>query len=193
MKPSMNIKHAVSLYIRGKRQRALGEIDWFRQQSSLKSAIENAALAINSESKRYSHQRRLKKEALKRARQALLMNSKAIAKSKSFDDLFSLLEAILGPISGIGELYVYDTCLRIGAKLNRLPTKVYLHAGTRVGAAALGFDGKAKTIDVSALPSEFQQLEPYEIEDVLCIFKADLKPVGAKYIKDKVTRRSWCD
>ena len=33
---------------------------------------------------------------------------------------------------------------RIGAKINLFPTKVYLHAGTRRGARALGLDDRAK-------------------------------------------------
>ena len=99
---------------------------------------------------------------------------------------------MLEPISGAGELYVYDTSLRIGAKSNLLPTKVYLHAGTRVGARALGLDGQAKTLEVSMLPPEFRQLEPHEIEDVLCIFKVDLKAAGTKRPEGNIIKRSWC-
>ena len=52
-----------------------------------------------------------------------------------------------------------------------MPEKVYLHADTRAGAKALGISGKEKSIEPNRLPAEFQELEPYEIEDVLCIFK----------------------
>jgi len=155
-------------------------------------AIEQAALATNSQGKRYSHQYRLKKTALEEARRILLMNSKAIAQSKSFDDLFSLVETKVGGITGIGELYTYDTSLRVGAKLGLLPTRVYLHAGTRKGARALGFKGRSRTLEVSELPSELRQLEPHEIEDVFCIFADDLKAVGVEYTKAEVIRRSWC-
>jgi hypothetical protein len=157
----------------------------------LKSAIEYAALAINSKGKRYSHQCRLKKAALEKAQQALLMNSEAIGQAKSFDDLFSLVETIVEPIEGLAELYVYDTSLRIGARLHLLPNRVYLHRGTRDGAQALGFDGRAKVLEMSEIPLELRQLEPHEIEDVLCIFKADLEPIE-RYTKVKLTERSWC-
>jgi hypothetical protein len=43
---------------------------------------------------------------------------------------------------------MYDTALRIGAKLKLFPTKVYLHAGTRLGARALGLDDSAATLKV---------------------------------------------
>ena len=188
----MNLKAVTRLYTREIRPRAQAELAWFGQQPTLESAIQYAALAINSKGRRYSHQRRLKKAALEKAQQALLMNSEAIAQAKSFDDLFSLVGTILGPIGGIGELYVYDTSLRIGARLHLLPKKVYLHRGTRLGARALGFDGRAKALEVSEMPLELRQLEPHEIEDLLCIFKADLKAVGVKYAKDEVTKHSWC-
>ena len=62
-----------------------------------------------------------------------------------------LIRAAVEPIPGIGELYVYDTSFRIGAKLNLFPTKVYLHAGTRRGVRALGLDHSADTLKVSAV------------------------------------------
>ena len=130
-----------------------------------------AALAINSRGKRYSHQRRLSRSVLERACTLLLANESKLTQCKDFDQLHSFLEALLAPIKGIGALYVYDTALRIGAKLGLLPSKVYLHAGTRVGARALGLDSKAKAIEILQLPEELQQLAPYEIEDALCIFK----------------------
>lgn len=181
-------KAIVRLYVSDIRPKTRSELDWFRHQSSLKAAIVNAATATNSQNKRYSHQRRLKKSNLEMARLQLLSNIDSIKKCKSFDSLFSLLEGMLLPISGLGELYVYDTALRIGAKLGCLPQKVYLHAGTRVGAKALGFSGKDKTLEMSELPRGFHDLEPHELEDVLCIFKDEF--AGKPATKRK---RSWCE
>jgi len=189
----VSLKAIARSYIHKIRPKAKAELGWFRQQPTLSAAIEYAALATNSRGKRYSHQRRLRKATLEKARHVLLHNSKAIAQSRSFDDLFALIDKMLGPISGIGELYVYDTSLRVGAKLGLLPEKVYLHAGTRVGAQTLGADHKAKTLEVSALPLEFRQLEPHEIEDVLCIFKGDLKTAGADWPAVNLVKRSWCN
>ena len=104
----------VRTYIRKIRPLAQAEIDWFIQQPSLDAAIEKAALAVNSRGKRYSHQRRLKMAALKRALGALLDKSGAIRKARDFDELFNLVGAAVTSITGIGELYVYDTSLRIG-------------------------------------------------------------------------------
>jgi hypothetical protein len=98
----------------------------------------------------------------------------------------------LKPVDGIGELYIYDTALRIGAKLNLLPSRIYLHAGARVGARALGFAGRLKYIELRDLPKEFQKLEPHEIEDVLCIFKDKLKQMEFDISDEEIVRRSWC-
>jgi hypothetical protein len=77
-------------------------------------------------------------------------------------------------IRGLGHLYTYDTALRIGAKLDLLPEKVYLHAGTRKGAKALGLDWKARALEVASIPDELHELEPREIEDFLCIYEEKL-------------------
>jgi hypothetical protein len=48
---------------------------------------------------------------------------------------------------------VYDIAHRIGAFLRKAPALVYLHRGTKEGAAILGFKGK--TIDPKLLPPAF--------------------------------------
>lgn len=189
----MKLKAIVRIYIRRVRPRAEAEVDWFRQQPSIGRAIEIAALAVNRHGKRYSHQRRLKKATLEQALCVLSDETRAMMLARSFDDLFRLIDSVLKPIPGIGELYVYDTSLRIGAKLNLLPSKVYLHAGTRLGARALGLNGSAATIEVPALPHAFGALRPHEIEDVLCIFKDEFKTTRAKRIARDLVKGSWCD
>jgi hypothetical protein len=148
---------------------------------------------VNSRGKRYSHQRRLKRAALKQALRTLLNESGDIEQARDFDDLFRIIKAAVVPIAGIGELYVYDTSLRIGAKLNLFPTIVYLHTGTRIGAQALGLNDSAGTLKVSALPREFRTLQPHELEDVLCIFKDELKTAASRPIVRDIMKRSWCN
>jgi hypothetical protein len=179
-------------YISRIRPRANDELDWFRRQPALRAAIDKAGLAVNSRGKRYSHQRRLSKEVLQQARELLLANTEQIARCKAFDQLFAMLEDLLLPVRGLGELYVYDTALRLGATLGRMPTKVYLHAGTRAGAKAIGFSGKEKALEVSQLPDWLRQLEPYEIEDVLCIFKDRLAETETSQTEEP-HGPSWCD
>ena len=187
----MTLDIIVRTYIRRIRPRAQAEIDWFAHQPSLQAAISNAARAVNSRGNRYSHQRRLRKVALERALDVLSKEAGAIERAHDFDELFALIDPALEPIPGLGELYVYDTSLRIGAKLNLFPDKVYLHAGTRLGARALGLRAAA-TLDVSQLPKEFRSLRPHEIEDVLCIFKDELTALRASPVPQDIVHRSWC-
>lgn len=187
MKPEVIVR----TYIREIRPHAQGEIDWFAEQPSLTDAIEKAALAKNSRGKRYSHQCRVKKVALKRALDILLDKEKALKTAQDFDELFKLVNGAVSSIPGIGELYIYDTSLRIGAKLNLFPKTIYLHAGTRAGARALGLNDRATTLNVSALPKQFRALAPYELEDVLCIFKRQLSALTAVNARD-IAKRSWC-
>jgi hypothetical protein len=187
---STRLNAIVHTYLRRIRPRAQSELDWFAHQPSLHAAIRTAALAVNSCGKRYSHQRRRTKLALERARGALSKRARAMEKADDFSELFDLIDATLEPIPGLGELYVYDTALRIGAKLNLFPDKVYLHAGTRIGARALGLRAAA-TLDMSELPREFRALKPHEIEDVLCIFKDEFAPSRRIPVPADAVRRSW--
>jgi hypothetical protein len=188
----MNLKAIARAYICKIRPRAQAEIDWFAQQPSLDAAIEKAPLAVNRKGKRYSHQRRLKKASLKAALRSLLDASGAMQQASDFDELFKLIGTAVEPIPGIGELYVYDTALRIGATLNLFPARIYLHAGTRIGARALGLNDSTATLEVSSLPKVLRTLEPHEIEDVLCIFKDKLKSASSAPLTGHIGKRSWC-
>jgi hypothetical protein len=185
----MNLQAIVRTYVTKIRPSSQAELKWF-EQLTLREAIQTAALATNSRGKRYSHQRRIIKVALEEAKHILLSNEGFLSNCITFDELFLAIDTLLRPVYGLGELYIYDTTLRIGANLGLLPAKVYLHAGTRVGAEAIGFTSDLATIEISNLPKEFQQLEAYEIEDVLCIYK---KQLTASETEDLEFDSSWCE
>jgi len=186
----MRLKAIVRAYIKEIRPLAQDELDWFRSQLNLSEAVKYAGLAINRKGKRYHHQRRIPRGVLTQAEKILFANLEVIKQCSQFDELFDLIDVLLEPVDGIGELYVYDTVLRIGAKLNLSPVKIYLHGGTRQGARALGFDGKLKYIEPHDMPIEFQELEPREIEDVLCIFKSNLKRMKFVLTDEEIRCRS---
>lgn len=109
----------------------------------------------------------------------MLRIAPALSAADSFDELFDIVSTAIELIDGIGELAVYDTALRIGARFDLQPTKVYLHAGTRTGARVLGLQHTRAYIDVAELPVELQVLSASEAEDALCIYKHELtKPTG---------------
>jgi hypothetical protein len=157
-------------------ERGEKELHWFAIQKTLEEAVRLAALAETPGHKRFSHQRRIPRSALEESRRCLLRCLPALAKARNFEELFELVSACLNPIPGIGELTIYDTAQRIGAKLHLAPEMVYLHAGTRIGAKRLGFDGNRPSIKLSELPAPLSKLEAREVEDILCIYKENFDP-----------------
>lgn len=160
----------IKTYVRKRRQIELDELDFFQSIPTLIEAITKAGMAVDRRGKRQVHQQRLKKATLEKSRNALIQIQRRIRDAKNFDGLHTAIEQTVLPLYGIGELYVYDTALRIGAHLEKLPTKVYLHAGTRTGARRLGYRGRGP-IELSELPKEFQSLPAHQVEDILCIYK----------------------
>jgi hypothetical protein len=102
-----------------------------------------------------------------------------IASCRSFDELHAVVEEWTRDVPKIGDLAVYDIAHRIGAYLGLEPTLVYLHCGTRVGARALGLSAR-DTLHPDALPREFRQLSPAEIEDCLCIYKDEIARISGQ-------------
>ena len=148
------------------------QLDWFRRQPSLDAAVIIAARAIDRRGKRFRHQTRIKRAALAEAERLLLENFDALRDSRSFHELWLHIKHALAHVAGLGELYIYDTALRIGAYRKLSPDRVYLHAGTRTGAKRFGFNiNDREWLDVSTFPSPLSDLPPNEIEDILCIYK----------------------
>jgi hypothetical protein len=153
------------------RRPAAKELRHFRMLRTDQEAISKAALAQLPTGKRHPHQYRIPLAALQESERRLLGNLPVLRQAKSFDHLFELVAAIIQPIRGIGELAVYDTAVRVGARFECEPTKVYLHAGTRLGAKALGLVWRNATLELTELPVELRTLTARELEDLLCIYK----------------------
>lgn len=167
------VEEIVSAYCKNCQRGAKAEQEYYANISTFSEAIERAARAERPDGKRHDHQRRLSKSSLESARKELL--KAPIRSCKTFADLHSLIEHTIRPISGIGELMVYDAALRIGARIGVEPEVVYLHAGARTGAKAMGLNTRRGCINLSELPDAMSKLKPREIEDCLCIFKDNLR------------------
>jgi hypothetical protein len=140
-----------------------------------------AALAQLPNGKRHPHQRRVPRESLEESRRRLIQNLPSLKRVPTFDELFQLIDTLIRPISKVGELTVYDTSLRIGARLGLEPAKVYLHAGTRQGARALGLSDRPRreALEMAELPAPLQRLTAREVEDLLCIYKGRMRGAPA--------------
>jgi hypothetical protein len=82
--------------------------------------------------------------------------------------------------NGLGSLYAYDTARRLGAKLGVEPQRVYLHAGTRKGAKALGLDYRQASLPVNDFPEPLRVLPADMLESFLCIYKDRLTPFAVR-------------
>jgi hypothetical protein len=173
----MQVDEIVTAYILNFRQSASDEMRYFAIQRSLTTAIHKAARCLLPSGKRHPHQRRIPKALLEQAERHLQATAKDLERATDFTDLYHIVELEIGSIPGIGPLTVYDISHRLGAFLRKAPDLVYLHAGTKRGAAVLGLSGAA--IHPGQLPAVFSRLTAAEIEDCLCIYKEHLRKSSA--------------
>jgi hypothetical protein len=138
----------------------------------IEAAISKAALARDDSGNLFSHQWHFfnHPEIPPKAESILLASVNELLACKDFDALHALVKSKL-QIPFAGELYWYDTAFRIGISMGIFPTKVYLHAGTKAGAMALGIYKGNGILKMSDLPAELQKMKPHQVEDFLCIKK----------------------
>jgi hypothetical protein len=161
-------------------ERETEETTAFTSMPSIEYAIERAGMAENDEGKRYSHQYRLKRTNMANATAILRHRAADLRLCESFDELHDMVRTITDSVSGLGPLYTYDTARRLGAKLGIEPKRVYLHAGTRAGAKALGLDYRRPYLPVTDFPEPLRTLSADMIESFLCIYKDKLAKFAAR-------------
>jgi hypothetical protein len=140
MKSVYHLDAIVRKYQRDNLAKAGRELDAFRAMT-FDDAVSHAGLAERFDPRRnrwlrYDHQKRIPRASLEMVRKRL--RKAPLKRCSTFDELLSVVDEATRQIPKIGELMVYDTALRIGANLGVEPDRVYLHAGTRVGARKLG-------------------------------------------------------
>jgi hypothetical protein len=172
------IQDVVDDYVSNRRSKCIKELHYYRNQPSLIKAIEVAALAKTHDGKKHDHQCRIPVGVLKQAQIVLVSIADELRACKTFSELYDRVALEIGKIKGIGKLTIYDTAHRIGAYLGLEPEFVYVHAGVKKGAKALGFKGRSIILK-EELPKEFDKLKPYEIEDCLCIYADNLEQIYA--------------
>jgi hypothetical protein len=176
---SRTLREVVTYYRRDHRA-ALMELEFYRRCRSFEDAVRAAALSTNGNGK-HPYQWRIPLGLLRRAAARLSRATSALKRSPDFDEVIRIVDKEAGSIRGIGDLAVYDFALRIGARLRRLPERVYLHAGTREGAKALGLNVRGRaSVEMQELPRTLRRLKAWEAEDVLCIFKDEFPKVFAR-------------
>lgn len=174
----MTLNAIVDHYIRHCRAQARAEMRFFEIQRSAFQAIRKAALCLLPSGKRHPHQRRIPKALLELAETRLQAAGEHLAAARDFELLHEIVKREIGSVRGIGALMVYDISHRIGVHFGKTPARVYLHAGTKKGAAVFGLSGDS--VDPRNLPAPFSRLTAAEIEDCLCIYKDELLRIGIR-------------
>lgn len=139
---------------------------------SIEEAIHFAVLSEDKAGKKHSHQYRLVRKAMITFEEKALLIKEKLVKADDFHVLYKLLKNLEVKSKGIGEMLTYDAAERIGQYLKLTPQKVYLHAGTRVGAEKLLGKINAEYIKKEQLPEPLgnSTLSCSEIEDILCMY-----------------------
>lgn len=171
------VREFIGRYRAGERD----ELTYFKELP-FDQVLEFAALAKDSRGKRFSHQRRLTRESLQQGKQAIMGIRRSLEKAESFEEILKMVQSIASKVHGLGELYAYDTALRIAAKTGHEPEKVYLHAGTRVGAKRLGIGIDRDYVPMAELPKALQLLKAHEVESFLCIYKNHFGVLGDRRV-----------
>ncbi len=186
----MILDEIVEKYIREYRIIARAEMRSFEKEGSLASAIRRAALCQWPNGEKHEHQYLIPPTVLQEAEERLQVAAKRLAQAPDFEALHRVVEEEIGGMRGIGDLTVYDVAHRVGAYLGITPALVYLHRGTKRGAAILGFRGK--TLHPNDLPAAFSRLTPAEIEDCLCIYRHELWGTSGRDVRSCRTARRGC-
>lgn len=131
---------------------------FYQQLPTIEQSIEYAALAKQHNGKRHPHQRRLARQTLEEVKHQLLTKKQQLEDAPSLETILGIVRSCTVP--KFGELACYDTALRLGVRLNKLPAHVYLHRGTRKGASALGLAVDREYIPVTELPQPLRMIRP---------------------------------
>jgi len=114
----------VDEYIQELRPERESELSKFRSVRTDKDAISYAALARDPETgKKHPHQYRIPPASLEESKRRLLKNLSRVRSTKPFQELIELVDRHIRPIDRVGELTVYDTALRIGARFGSEPER----------------------------------------------------------------------
>lgn len=142
-------------------------------ERNLVKVFEMAALARDKTGRKHPHQYRLPNKKLQTFRDRIIAKAEKIRRARSFHELHSMIEEC--KVKGIGELAIYDTAHRIGTRFRIFPDMVYMHQGTRIGAEQyLNRKITEKQLD-KRLFKDLSRLRCDQIEDILCIYKGNIK------------------
>ncbi len=156
-------------------------LDFYGSLPDWKTAVEEAGrFHFDASGRCHDHQYRIYRPVKEQFLNDLRENSTEIQNSANFEELYDNIERFC-KISGIGELAVYDSAMRLGAFLEKhkggsfKPHEVFLHNGAMKGAKKLFRQGEiaklCNRMPLFAFAKCFPNKEAWEVEEILCIYK----------------------
>lgn len=146
-----------------------GYIDWMRRAPSLATAVDRAVRSRKPDGKMHNHQSRIPLRVLLSYGDRLIREFEG-QPPWDFHELLS--RCTHRAVRGIGPVTAYDVTCRLAAWYDLEPDRVYLHAGVKAGAEALGIQTRGKEwLTMDEFPKAMQGLTPDETEDFLCVYR----------------------
>lgn len=119
----------------------------------------------------FSHQRRVGQIVANKGYEALKDREKELQLNQNFEEILAITDEVSKQIYRLGSLWSYDTALRIGFQKKVYPKNVYLQGGVKKGYKKIfNQNSNNRIVNKEIFPQELQILEPYEIENFLCIW-----------------------
>lgn len=154
--------------------RELHELARFFKSLSFTAAIEYAASGVSPHRKIHPHQRRIGVKQLRKSTAILKKHIPVIRKAKSFADLFVITETIRLYMKGLGDLWSYDTALRMAFNRGKTfyPRAVFIQEGSMKSVKKI-FSNiliKGRVLPMKLFPKEMRVLKPFEAENFLTVW-----------------------
>jgi hypothetical protein len=154
--------------------RELYELERFYKSLSFHSAIEYASSGVTPHRKIHPHQRGIGVKQLRQSAALMKKLTPAIRKARSFSNLFIITESVKSDLKGLGDLWSYDTALRISFNRGKTfyPKSVFVHRGVTKGIRKIfsKMPIRQRTLPLNIFPKEIQSLKPFEIENFLTVW-----------------------
>jgi|GEM_PF-1811851 len=154
--------------------RELHELVRFFKSLSFHSAIEYAASGITPHRKIHPHQRGIGVKQLRKSASLLKEYTSVIRKAKSFEHLFIITEAVKSEMKGLGDLWSYDTALRMAFNRGKTfyPQAVFVQKAVMKGIKKIfsKMPMMQRALPVKIFPKDIRTLKPFEIENFLSVW-----------------------
>jgi hypothetical protein len=154
--------------------RELHELEKFFKSLSFHSAIEYAASGATPHRKIHPHQRGIGVKQLRQSAVVLKKYTPAIRKARSFADLFIITEAVRSQLRRLGDLWSYDTALRMAFNRGKAfyPQAVFVQKTVKKGFKKIfhKMPRRQRTFPLKIFPKEIQSMKAFEIENFLSIW-----------------------